>query len=197
MIMDGMGSGAGTGGLTRQLVPMLQATLQQAPLLKYVATDVTQAFGPNLLNSVQLHQLDFKVRVEEQRKFTHNLLGNLLKFSLLAVLVAGLYFRFYAVGTWQCARGFLQPVDGFRSDLSTRTVHSDSIGRVFTSRDPFRISRELARERARVIAAGVGHQQTSAGGPGGTFPSGHSQQCCAHLQRSRSNPQQHIRHSCR
>lgn len=53
--------GAGTGGLTRQIVPMLQASLHQSPLLKYIATDVTAGFGPNLKAAIQLPQFDFKV----------------------------------------------------------------------------------------------------------------------------------------
>lgn len=59
-------SGAGTGGLTRQIIPMLQASLHQSPLLKYIATDVTAGFGPNLKAAVQLPQFDFKVSSQMQ-----------------------------------------------------------------------------------------------------------------------------------
>jgi hypothetical protein len=54
-------SGAGTGGLTKQIAPMLQASLHQAPLVKYVATDVSAAFGPALQTAVGISEFDFKV----------------------------------------------------------------------------------------------------------------------------------------
>jgi hypothetical protein len=40
---------------------MLQASLHQAPLVKYVATDVSAAFGPALQTTVGMSEFDFKV----------------------------------------------------------------------------------------------------------------------------------------
>jgi hypothetical protein len=56
-----MCSGAGTGGLTRALVPMLYGSVLPTPMICYVATDVTPAFGPSLLESVPFPQVNFQV----------------------------------------------------------------------------------------------------------------------------------------
>jgi fatty acid synthase len=51
--------GAGTGGFTRQVI----AELDRSPfseLRSYTATDITPAFGPNLLQLVNNSKLDFK-----------------------------------------------------------------------------------------------------------------------------------------
>lgn len=53
--------GAGTGGFTRQVI----AELDRSPfseLRSYTATDITPAFGPNLLQLVNNSKLEFKVR---------------------------------------------------------------------------------------------------------------------------------------
>ena len=52
--------GAGTGGFTRQVI----AELDRSPfseLRSYTATDITPAFGPNLLQLVNNSKLEFKV----------------------------------------------------------------------------------------------------------------------------------------
>ena len=52
--------GAGTGGFTRQVI----AELDRSPfseLRGYTATDITPAFGPNLLQLVNNSKLEFKV----------------------------------------------------------------------------------------------------------------------------------------
>ena len=52
--------GAGTGGFTRQVI----AELDRSPFSElriYTATDITPAFGPNLLQLVNNSKLEFKV----------------------------------------------------------------------------------------------------------------------------------------
>ena len=52
--------GAGTGGLTRDALPLLDDGLN-AELLQYTATDITNAFSSSLLDSVRSPKLQSKV----------------------------------------------------------------------------------------------------------------------------------------
>ena len=52
--------GAGTGGLTRDALPLLDDGLN-AELLQYTATDITHAFSSSLLESVRNPKLQAKV----------------------------------------------------------------------------------------------------------------------------------------
>jgi fatty acid synthase, animal type len=56
--------GCGTGGLTKDAVPILDKD-GTAELLQYCATDVTPAFGPALLDTLRSQKLVFKVRIDE------------------------------------------------------------------------------------------------------------------------------------
>ncbi len=53
--------GSGTGGLTKDALPLLDAGLN-AELLQYTATDITNAFSSGLLEAVKSPKLQFKVR---------------------------------------------------------------------------------------------------------------------------------------
>lgn len=53
--------GCGTGGLTKDAVPILDKD-GSAELLQYCATDVTPAFGPTLLDAIRSQKLAFKVK---------------------------------------------------------------------------------------------------------------------------------------
>jgi fatty acid synthase, animal type len=53
--------GCGTGGLTKDAVPILEKD-GNAELLQYCATDVTPAFGPALIDSLRSPKVAFKVR---------------------------------------------------------------------------------------------------------------------------------------
>ncbi len=52
--------GSGTGGLTKDALPLLDAGLN-AELLQYTATDITNAFSSGLLEAVKSPKLQFKV----------------------------------------------------------------------------------------------------------------------------------------
>ena len=52
--------GSGTGGLTKDALPLLDAGLN-AELLTYTATDITNAFSSSLLDAVKSPKLQFKV----------------------------------------------------------------------------------------------------------------------------------------
>ena len=52
--------GSGTGGLTKDALPLLDAGLN-AELLQYTATDITNAFSSSLLDAVKSPKLQFKV----------------------------------------------------------------------------------------------------------------------------------------
>ena len=52
--------GSGTGGLTKDALPLLSAGLN-AELLHYTATDITNAFSSSLLDAVKSPKLQFKV----------------------------------------------------------------------------------------------------------------------------------------
>jgi hypothetical protein len=54
--------GCGTGGLTKDALPILERD-GNAELLQYCATDVTQAFGPALLETLRSQKLAFKVKL--------------------------------------------------------------------------------------------------------------------------------------
>ena len=53
--------GAGTGGLTKDALPMLDCDLHHE-LLRYCATDITSAFSTGLIESVKSPKLVFKAR---------------------------------------------------------------------------------------------------------------------------------------
>lgn len=83
-------SGAGTAGLTRQLVPLLQSSLQQSQLLKYVASDISPAFGQYIQKAVQLPELDFKVNRngQQQSRFLQTVFRHFLPNRFPALLVS-------------------------------------------------------------------------------------------------------------
>ncbi len=56
--------GSGTGGLTKDALPLLDAGLN-AELLQYTATDITNAFSSGLLEAVKSPKLQFKVRARQ------------------------------------------------------------------------------------------------------------------------------------
>ena len=53
--------GSGTGGLTKNALPLLDAGLH-SELLQYVATDVTNAFSGGLQDALKSPKLQFKAR---------------------------------------------------------------------------------------------------------------------------------------
>ena len=53
-------AGSGTGGLTKDALPLLDAGLN-AELLQYTATDITNAFSSSLQDAVKSPKLHFKV----------------------------------------------------------------------------------------------------------------------------------------
>ena len=53
--------GAGTGGLTKDALPLLDCDLHHE-LLRYCATDITSAFSTGLIESVKSPKLVFKAR---------------------------------------------------------------------------------------------------------------------------------------
>ena len=57
--------GSGTGGLTKDALPLLETGLN-AELLQYTATDITNAFSGNLLDSIKSPKLQFKVQSSSQ-----------------------------------------------------------------------------------------------------------------------------------
>lgn len=54
-------AGAGTGGLTKDALPLFETDMHHE-LLRYCATDITSAFSGGLLEAVKSPKLMFKVR---------------------------------------------------------------------------------------------------------------------------------------
>ena len=57
-----MEAGAGTGGLTKDALPLFEADSRRE-LLRYCATDVTSAFSSGLVEAVRSPVLSFKVGI--------------------------------------------------------------------------------------------------------------------------------------
>jgi hypothetical protein len=55
-------AGAGTGGLTKDALPLFDCNLHHE-LLRYCATDITSAFSAGLLDAVKSPKLMFKARL--------------------------------------------------------------------------------------------------------------------------------------
>ena len=53
-------AGAGTGGLTKDALPMFETDMHHE-LLRYCATDITSAFSAGLIDAVRSPKLLFKV----------------------------------------------------------------------------------------------------------------------------------------
>ena len=58
--------GAGTGGLTKDALPLLDCDLHHE-LLRYCATDITSAFSTGLIDAVKSPKLVFKARARSSQ----------------------------------------------------------------------------------------------------------------------------------